>query len=138
MKETRVPVKNEVTDKRYYTILYRTLMHIRHSNPYNSYDKTKHCFQRLWDAIKRNDLDLAEQCIRLKADVNYSITYFYVSYIYRIHTQYKVVTTIHHHVSGLSILVWHSFFFLTFIYNLVHLEFIIYYLRHVFMYMHNN
>jgi hypothetical protein len=26
----------------------------------------------LWHAIKRNDLDLAEQCIRLKADVNYS------------------------------------------------------------------
>ena len=105
MEETRVLGKNEVTDKLYYTILYRTLMHIRHSNPYNSYDKKKHCFQRLWGAIKRNDLDLAEQCIRLKADVNYSRTDFYVSYIYRIHRQYKVVTTMHHHVSGLSILV---------------------------------
>ena len=28
--------------------------------------------KELWHAIKRNDLELAEQCIRLKADVNYS------------------------------------------------------------------
>jgi len=59
-------------------------------------------FQRLWDAIKGNDLDLAERCIRLKADVNYTRTEEFVSYMYS-HKQYKVVTDIHRHVSGLSI-----------------------------------
>ena len=39
-------------------------------------------FQRLWNAIEGNDVGLAEQCIRLKADVNYAMKETYVSNIY--------------------------------------------------------
>jgi hypothetical protein len=35
VEETRIPGKKQVTDKLYYTILYRTLIHICHNNPYN-------------------------------------------------------------------------------------------------------
>jgi hypothetical protein len=46
---------------------------LSHNNPYNYniIKMKKLCFQELWHAIERNDLDLAEECIRLKADVNY-------------------------------------------------------------------
>ena len=38
--------------------------------------------KRLWDAINENNLDLAEECIRLKVDVNYIEKVKCVSYIY--------------------------------------------------------
>ena len=55
-----------------------------HNNPYNyNIIQINTLFQRLWRAIEDNKLDLAEKCIRLKADVNYAMKKENVSNIYK-------------------------------------------------------